>query len=99
MVLVAQFVPKVQTALGGQPDGPEEKEETQPAGKAGAVTASKFSFKAMTAHGTGVGVVGGVGVGGGGVGVEVGVGELCAGATEIGRVRKVVFPLLSVTVR
>ena len=60
-----------------------------------------------------MGVVGGVGVGEGGVGVgeaglgvgeagvglEVGVGELCAGATEIGRVRNVVLPLSSVTVR
>ena len=45
---------------------------------------------------TGVGVAVGVA---GGVGDEVGVGELCAGVTEIGRVRKVVFPLLSVTPR
>ena len=32
-------------------------------------------------------------------GVGVGVGEFCGDATEIGRVCKAVFPLLSVTVR
>ena len=46
--------------------------------------------------GAGVGVALGLAVV---VGVVVGVGELGEAATEIGSVRKAVFPLLSVTVK
>ena len=71
VVLVAQWVPSAQVPPGEQLAGPGVKEDTQPAGNAGAVTASKFSFKKTALHGTGVGVVGGVGVGEGeGVGTS-----------------------------
>lgn len=45
VVLVVQFVPNWQVPVGMQFAGPGVKEDPQPGGKAGAVTASKFSCK------------------------------------------------------
>jgi hypothetical protein len=44
-VLVVQSVPSAQVPVGVQFAGPGVKEDTQPAGKAGAVTPSKFSLR------------------------------------------------------
>ena len=61
-VVVAQFVPSAQVPVGVQLAGPGVKEVVQPAGKAGAITPSKSSAKAVIKpHGVGEGV--GVGVG------------------------------------
>jgi hypothetical protein len=45
VVLVVQFVPKGQMPVGMQFAGPGVKEDPQPGGKAGAVTASNSSCK------------------------------------------------------
>lgn len=80
VALVAQFVPSAQVPVGVQLAAPGVKEVTQPAGRAGAVTPSKFWLKTtigvqvwvgVAGVGVGIGVVVGVGVGGG---VKVGDG-------------------------
>ena len=71
------------------PSGFTSLAATQPAGKTGAVTPSKFSFKTVPAHGVPVGVADGVTVAvavgvGVGVGVPgVGVGVGCAAVIVI----------------
>lgn len=67
--LVVQFVPRAQVPPGGQLFAPGVKEVTQPGGRAGAVTPSKFWLKRIELHGVGLGVTVGVPVG---VGVAVG---------------------------
>ena len=94
MVVVAQFVPNAQVPDGSQLAAPGVKEVTQPAGKAGTITPSKFCLKVSkvqygVALGVAVAVAVAVGVGEGvpvgvGVGVGVSVGLGIGGGVGVG---------------